>query len=52
MIDRTILRLPLAGKLVVQMSTAQASRSLATLLAGGITHCRVVEIAAEINHQC
>lgn len=46
-IDRTILRLPLAGKLVVQMSTAQASRSLATLLAGGITIVESWEIAAE-----
>ena len=46
-IDRAILRLPLAGKLVVQMSTAQASRSLATLLAGGITIVESWEIAAE-----
>src|SRR5258706_5935235 len=34
-IDAFLLRLPLAGKLLTQMSTAQASRSLATLLAGG-----------------
>jgi type IV pilus assembly protein PilC len=47
MIDRTVLRIPLAGKLVVQMSTAQASRSLATLLAGGITIVESWEIAAE-----
>jgi len=47
LIDKTILRLPLAGKLVVQMSTAQASRSLATLLAGGITIVESWEIAAE-----
>ena len=46
-IDKTILRIPLAGKLVVQMSTAQASRSLATLLAGGITIVESWEIAAE-----
>lgn len=46
-IDKTILRLPLAGKLLVQMSTAQASRSLATLLAGGITIVESWEIAAE-----
>jgi type IV pilus assembly protein PilC len=46
-IDRTVLRIPLAGKLVVQMSTAQASRSLATLLAGGITIVESWEIAAE-----
>jgi len=47
LIDRTTLRIPLAGKLVVQMSTAQASRSLATLLAGGITIVESWEIAAE-----
>jgi type IV pilus assembly protein PilC len=46
-IDRTLLRLPLAGKLMVQMTTAQASRSLATLLAGGITVVESWEIAAE-----
>jgi type IV pilus assembly protein PilC len=32
-----ILRIPLAGSLAVQLSVAQATRSLATLLAGGIT---------------
>src|SRR5580765_2310122 len=31
MIDKAILKLPLAGNLVVQMTTSQASRSLATL---------------------
>src|SRR2546429_966212 len=36
-IDRVMLRLPLAGKLLVQMTASQAARSLATLLAGGIT---------------
>src|ERR1044071_5226316 len=46
-IDRFILRLPLAGRLLVQMSTAQAARSLATLLAGGITIVESWEIAAE-----
>jgi type IV pilus assembly protein PilC len=46
-IDRFTLRLPLAGKLLVQMSTAQAARSLATLLAGGITIVESWEIAAE-----
>ena len=46
-IDRAVLRLPLAGKLLVQMTTAQASRSLATLLAGGITIVESWEIAAE-----
>jgi type IV pilus assembly protein PilC len=46
-IDRFILRIPLAGKLIVQMTTAQASRSLATLLAGGITIVESWEIASE-----
>src|SRR5207302_2859722 len=46
-IDAFLLRLPLAGKLLTQMSTAQASRSLATLLAGGITLVESWEIAAE-----
>jgi len=46
-LDRIALRLPLAGKLLVQMTTAQASRSLATLLAGGITVVESWEIAAE-----
>src|SRR5882724_8227209 len=46
-IDSFLLRLPLAGKLMIQMSTAQAARSLATLLAGGITLVESWEIAAE-----
>lgn len=46
-IDRTLLKIPLAGKLLVQMSIAQATRSLATLLAGGITLVESWEIAAE-----
>src|SRR5437870_6599730 len=37
MVDASLLKVPLAGKLLVQMSAAQAARSLATLLAGGIT---------------
>src|SRR2546426_8367450 len=36
-VDRWMLKVPLAGKLLVQLSVAQAGRSLATLLAGGIT---------------
>ncbi len=36
-VDRWILKLPIVGELVRQMATAQFSRSLATLLAGGIT---------------
>ena len=44
---RFILKIPLAGNLVVQLSVAQATRSLATLLAGGITLVESWEIAAE-----
>lgn len=45
--DRMWLRLPLAGKLIVQMTTAQTARSMATLLAGGITVPESWEIASE-----
>src|SRR2546421_11461621 len=46
-IDGLMLKIPLVGKLLVQMTTAQAARSLATLLAGGITLVESWEIAAE-----
>src|SRR5438552_3520946 len=46
-LDAFVLKIPLAGKLVVQLSVAQATRSLATLLAGGITLVESWEIAAE-----
>lgn len=46
-IDRTILKLPIIGGLLIQVATAQATRSLATLLAGGITLVESWEIAAE-----
>ena len=46
-VDAFILKIPLAGNLVVQLSVAQATRSLATLLAGGITLVESWEIAAE-----
>src|SRR6266545_43107 len=46
-LDSFVLRIPLAGSLVVQLSVAQATRSLATLLAGGITLVESWEIAAE-----
>ena len=46
-IDRVMLKLPLVGRLLVQLSVAQAARSLATLLAGGITLVESWEIAAE-----
>jgi type IV pilus assembly protein PilC len=47
MLDGFMLKLPLAGRLLVQMTTAQAARSMATLLAGGITIVESWEIAAE-----
>ncbi|HEX6732312.1 MAG TPA: type II secretion system F family protein [Pyrinomonadaceae bacterium] len=46
-LDSLILKIPLAGNLVVQLSVAQATRSLATLLAGGITLVESWEIASE-----
>src|SRR6185503_16613759 len=46
-IDSMLLKLPLVGSLVVQLSVAHATRSLATLLAGGITLVESWEIAAE-----
>src|ERR1700682_175799 len=46
-IDTVMLKTPLAGRLLVQLAVAQASRSLATLLAGGITLVESWEIAAE-----
>ena len=46
-IDALILRIPLAGSLAIQLSVAQATRSLATLLAGGITLVESWEIASE-----
>jgi type IV pilus assembly protein PilC len=36
-VDRWVLKIPIIGDLIKQLSTAQLSRSLATLLAGGIT---------------
>lgn len=46
-ISSLILKIPLAGSLAVQLSVAQATRSLATLLAGGITLVESWEIASE-----
>ena len=46
-VDRTLLKLPVAGQLLVQLSVAQVTRSLSTLLAGGITLVESWEIAAE-----
>ncbi len=50
--DRLILRLPIIGELVRQMTTAQFARSLATLLAGGITIVEAFQIAlSSINNR-
>jgi len=46
-IDSLLLKIPLVGNLIVQVTIAQAARSLATLLAGGITLLDSWEIAAE-----
>lgn len=46
-IDALLVRIPLVGNLLIQLSVAQATRSLATLLAGGITLVESWEIAAE-----
>lgn len=46
-VDRTLLRIPIAGQLIRQLAIAQVTRSLSTLLAGGITLVESWEIAAE-----
>jgi type IV pilus assembly protein PilC len=46
-IDRLLLKLPIVSALVKQLAIAQVTRSLATLLAGGITLVESWEIAAE-----
>jgi type IV pilus assembly protein PilC len=46
-IDRLLLKLPVVSALVKQLAIAQVTRSLATLLAGGITLVESWEIAAE-----
>lgn len=43
--DRWVLKVPIIGELVRQMTTAQFSRSMATLLAGGITVIESFQIA-------
>ncbi len=43
--DRFILRIPIVGELVRQMTTAQFTRSLATMLAGGINLVEGFQIA-------
>ncbi|MCI0485875.1 MAG: type II secretion system F family protein [Blastocatellia bacterium] len=46
-IDRWIMKTPVAGETIRQLTIAQFTRSLATLLAGGITLPESVEIASE-----
>lgn len=46
-IDQWMLKLPIAGETVKMLTIAQFTRSLATLLAGGITLPESVEIANE-----
>ena len=46
-IDRMLLKLPIVSQLLKQLAIAQVTRSLATLLAGGITLVESWEIAAE-----
>src|SRR2546426_7473710 len=46
-VDRWILKMPIAGETIRQITIAQFTRSLATLLAGGITLPESVEIASE-----
>lgn len=52
-IDATLLRLPIAGELLRQLAVAQVTRSLSTLLAGGIPLVESWEIASEslTNHE-
>ena len=46
-IDEWLLKMPLIGELICQSTIAQLTRSLATLLAGGINLLEAFEIASE-----
>jgi type IV pilus assembly protein PilC len=46
-LDRFLLKLPIVNQLIRQLAVAQMTRSLSTLLAGGITLVESWEIAAE-----
>jgi len=46
-IDHWVLKIPIVGELIRQLTTAQLSRSLATLLAGGITVIESFQIALQ-----
>ena len=47
MLDTLLLKLPIVGTLIKQMTTAQLARSLSTLLSGGITVPEAWNIASE-----
>jgi len=47
MLHKALLKLPVVGQLIRQMATAQLSRSLSTLLSGGITVPDSWEIASQ-----
>jgi type IV pilus assembly protein PilC len=47
MLHKFLLKLPLAGNLIKQMTTAQLARSLSTLLSGGITVPDAWDIASQ-----
>jgi type IV pilus assembly protein PilC len=47
MLHRALLRVPIVGVLIRQMATAQLTRSLSTLLSGGITVPESWEIASQ-----
>jgi len=47
LLHKTLLKLPIVGLLIKQMATAQLSRSLSTLLSGGITVPDSWEIASQ-----
>ncbi len=47
LLHRLLLKIPIAGTLIRQMTTAQLARSLSTLLSGGITVPDSWEIAAQ-----
>jgi type IV pilus assembly protein PilC len=46
-LDKLLLKLPVAGLLIRQMTTAQLARSLSTLLSGGITVPEAWDIASQ-----
>jgi type IV pilus assembly protein PilC len=46
-LDRVLMRIPIVGDLIRDMTTARFSRSMATLLSGGVTVPEAVEISSE-----